>query len=203
MEMTEPASDTAPAEVDVAREWVEVLAVLLVGAAVAFMGHYVLTAWSTYDQLGPLVGADAGRWDIVLPVAAQGGSIVNALVIAVALGLVLVAPGPVGPWGRAALTAVSVVGVAVAALALLGIVEVVRPDQDTTAMWMGQGGGGTRSPSLVDRVAETLRWIPGLVVAGLAAWMAWRNLNAAPPAPEPEAPEAPRGYPEVDLGLDR
>ncbi len=183
----------------------EPLAVLLVGAAVVSVAHHLLAAWSAYDQLGGFVGDDPGRWDIVLPAAAQGGSLVNAVVVAVALGLVLVAPGPVGRWGRVALTAVSVVGVVVAALALLGIVEVLRPDNEMEGMWMNADafGGAPPSPPVVDRVAEVLRWIPSILVAGPSAWFAWRSLEARPTDPLPPVPEDPHAFPEIDLGLDR
>ncbi|MCU1496432.1 MAG: hypothetical protein JWM47_385 [Acidimicrobiales bacterium] len=162
------------------RERAEVLAVLLVVAAVGLMGQYLFTGLSFGEAVGEDPTGTASRWSVLLPILAQGGSPVTAGLVALALALVVFTPGSTGRWGRLALSAISVVGVLVATLAVLGIEEALR---DSASAYSYQGGGPDGRARLYVRLAAVCLWLPSFAIGGYSAFTAWRALDEpGPPA---------------------
>lgn len=186
--------------VEVADPWrdrAEVLALLLVVGAVGLIGQYAFTALYYNDVVG-LGDGTTSKWQLVLPVLAQGGSITSGLLVASALVLVVFVPGAIGGRGRLVLNAVSVVGVLVATLALLGVEEALRAK--ARSVDSGFAPGGSNGEGYL-KVAAVFVWVPSFAVAGFSAFTAWRTLNeiAPPPAPALDDPDELTDLPLVPL----
>ena len=161
------------------RERCEVVAVLLVLAALGIVGQALFNALAFNEELSgnPLGSPVPSEWEIILPLVAQGGTLLSALPLVLALGLVVLAPGPLGRTGRLTLNLLSVVGVVVAALALLGVEETLRGRAGGPFSPLGAGDDSGGQAALFTKVGGVLSWIPPAALAGVTAWMAWRALN--------------------------
>lgn len=156
------------------RERAEVLALLLVLAAVGLALQYLFTGLSFAEATAAAPASTPSRWSVVLPILAQGGSPATAALVGLALALVVFVPGTPGRWGQWALSAISVVGVLVAALAVLGLEEALR---DAASPYDYQGGGPDGPARLYVKLAAFGLWLPSFAIAGYSAFTAWRTLT--------------------------
>jgi hypothetical protein len=160
------------------RERGELLALLLLAGVIGLLGQSLFTALAYNEEIAAAASAGVSRWDVLLPVVAQGGTIINSVLLAIALAVVVLTPGAIGRLGRVALNASSVLGVLVAALALLGIEEALRVGEGGP---FGSDDEGSGPAAVYTKVAAVCVWLPSFAIAGAAAWTSWRTLNEIGP----------------------
>lgn len=180
----QPVGEREPIGVDPRRTWLERVALLLVVAAVGQIARYTLQGLA-YATASRSEGVDGGfEWTQFLAVVSVAGDSLVGVLLAVALGLVVLAPGHPGRLAVVVANAVSVVGVVVAALAVLAIEEVFRSQP------------GVYDP-FGDTDRDAVRFFQGSAVLGYGAafalalgtaYAAWRLLRGG------------FGLPAADLG---
>lgn len=159
----------APDEVVPWQRRCEVIALVLVVCALGAVLQALFQGLALARGAGPDGGVD---WDVLLPVLASSGTFVNGLLLAVALALVVLAPGArVSRLGSATLNAVAVVGVVVATLAVLGLEETIRNDRAESAM---VGAAADDGADLLVTLGGVSLWLPSIALAGLLAYLSWR-----------------------------
>ncbi|QXC60932.1 hypothetical protein KSP35_21880 [Aquihabitans sp. G128] len=160
------------------RDALEVLALLVLLGVVGTVGQALFTGLG-YSEVVGTDPASPSRWTSIANFLVQGGSVITAGLVALALGLVLLAPGPVGRRGRWALQAIPPLGVVVATLAVLGIEEVLRNAGGGLGGFSDASGPG--HADLYGKVAGVVAFVPAVAVAAFAAATAWRALAALTP----------------------
>lgn len=166
----------------------ERLALFLVIAAVGLVLQYGLQGY-TYARDASQLGLDgAFNWSVFLASISLGGYVWTSLILAAALGLTLVAPGPPGRMGVVVANTLSVAGVVAAALALIGVVESFRAPIGSGFSVPGSNGAG----ELLQQLALAAGFLPFALVSGFVAYTSWRLLNEGWGSPDVE-PDAATG----------